>query len=232
MTARDLDRLQDTLGHRFANPALLALALTHASAVNGSRGARQTYQELEFLGDRVLGLVVADMLTEEFPKATEGDLSRWFHRLVSGDVCAEVANELQLAKYLKMGKGPKKSAGSASPGVLADVCEAVIAAVYRDGGLDAARALIERRWRPRIAGMSTPLRDAKTELQEWAHRRGFEAPSYTQTARSGPDHKPEFDIEVSVGDIAPGRGRGGSKREAEQEAAASLLRREGVWEKL
>jgi dsRNA-specific ribonuclease len=93
MTARDLDRLQDTLGHRFANPDLLALALTHASAVNGSRGARQTYQELEFLGDRVLGLVVADMLTEEFPQATEGDLSRWFHRLVSGDVCAEVANE-------------------------------------------------------------------------------------------------------------------------------------------
>jgi ribonuclease-3 len=231
MTARDLDRLQDTLGHRFANPDLLALALTHASAVNGTRGARQTYQELEFLGDRVLGLVVADVLTEEFPQATEGDLSRWFHRLVSGDVCAEVANELQLAKYLKMGKGPKKSAGSASPGVLADACEAVIAAVYRDGGIEAARGLIERRWRPRIAGMSTPLRDAKTELQEWAHRRGFEAPSYTQIARSGPDHKPEFDIEVSVGDIAPEKGRGGSKRDAEQEAAASLLRREGVWEK-
>jgi ribonuclease III len=231
MTSRDLDRLQDTLGHRFANPDLLALALTHASAVNASRGARQTYQELEFLGDRVLGLVVADMLTEDFPTATEGDLSRWFHRLVSGDVCAEVANELQLAKYLKMGRGPKKSAGAASPGVLADVCEAVIAAVYRDGGIEAARGLIERRWRPLIAGMSGPHRDAKTELQEWAHRRGFEAPAYTQVARSGPDHKPEFDIEVTVGDAAPEKGRGGSKREAEQEAAAGLLRREGVWEK-
>ena len=231
MTARDLDRLQDTLGHRFANPDLLALALTHASAVNGARGARQTYQELEFLGDRVLGLVVADMLTEEFPKATEGDLSRWFHRLVSGDICAEVANGLELAKYLKMGKGPRKSAGSASPGVLADVCEAVIAAVYRDGGIEAARGLIERRWRPLIAGMSGPLRDAKTELQEWAHRRGFDAPAYTQIARSGPDHKPEFEIEVNAGDIAPERGRGGSKREAEQEAAATLLRRVGVWDK-
>ena len=231
MTARDLDRLQDTLGYRFANPDLLALALTHASAVNGSRGARKTYQELEFLGDRVLGLVVADMLTEEFPQATEGDLSRWFHKLVSGEVCTEVADELHLAKFLKMGRGPKKSAGSISPGVLADVCEAVIAAVYRDGGVDAARAWIERRWRPRIAGMSGPLRDAQTELQEWAHRRGFEAPAYTQIARSGPDHKPEFEIEVSAGNIAPEKGKGGSKREAEQAAAASLLRREGVWEK-
>jgi len=231
MTVRDLDRLQDTLGHRFANPDLLALALTHASSVNGARGARQTYQELEFLGDRVLGLVIADMLTEEFPKATEGDLSRWFHRLVSGEICAEVANELQLAKYLKMGKGPRKSAGSASPGVLADVCEAVIAAVYRDAGIEAARGMIERRWRPLIAAMSGPHRDAKTELQEWAHRRGFDTPAYTQVARSGPDHNPEFGIEVSVGDIAPEQGRGRSKREAEQEAAASLLRREGVWEK-
>lgn len=231
MTARELDRLQDKLGHRFANPDLLALALTHASAVNGSRGARQTYQELEFLGDRVLGLVVADMLTEEFPQASEGDLSRWFHRLVSGDICAEVANELELAKYLKMGKGPKKSAGSATPGVLADVCEAVIAAVYRDGGLEAARKLIERRWRPLIEGMSGPLRDAKTELQEWAHKRGYDTPSYSQIGRSGPDHKPHFEVEVSVGSAAPGRGSGGSKREAEQEAAAALLRREGVWEK-
>lgn len=229
MKVRELDRLEERLGHRFANRDLLDRALTHASAVNGVGRGGETYQRLEFLGDRVLGLVVADMLVERFPDAPEGELSRRLARVVSREACAEIADEMELAKYLKIGGSVRKSGTPATVGVLADVCEAVIAAVYRDGGLDAARALVGRFWGPRIAGMSGPLRDAKTELQEWAHRRGFEAPAYAEILRSGPDHKPEFEVEVTVGDVAPGRGRGGSKREAEHEAAAGVLRREGVW---
>jgi ribonuclease-3 len=225
---RALGGLQEALGHHFANSDLLARALTHASAVNGREP--QTYQRLEFLGDRVLGLAIADMLIERFPDAPEGDLSRRLARLVSRETCTEVAAEMDLAKYLRIGGG-QKGAQRATAGVLSDVCEAVIGALYRDAGLAAARALIERYWGPRIEGMSGPLRDAKTELQEWAHRQGHDAPVYSETLRSGPDHAPSFEIEVSVGKIEPGLGKGGSKREAEQEAAAAILRREGVWGK-
>jgi ribonuclease-3 len=225
---REIDRLQDILGYRFANPDLLARALTHASAVNGRD--MQNYQRLEFLGDRVLGLVVADMLVERFPEAPEGELSRRLARLVSRETCTEIAGAMQLEKYLRIGGGQKNTVRP-SAGMLSDVCEAVIAAVYRDGGIDAARALIARFWGERIAGTGGPLRDAKTELQEWAHKRGLEPPAYSETLRSGPDHAPVFEIEVQLAGVAPARGSGGSKREAEQEAAAALLRREGVWGK-
>jgi len=230
MKSSDRADLEAKLGHRFANPDLLELALTHASAVAGSaRKQPESYQRLEFLGDRVLGLVIADALIERFPDASEGELSRRLARLVSRETCTSVAEEMALAGYLKMGVSVRNGSASATPSVLADVCEAVIAAVYRDGGLEPARALIERYWDPRIESVRGPLRDAKTELQEWAHKRGFEAPNYVETLRTGPDHRPEFEIEVTVGDLAPVRARGGSKREAEHDAAASLLRREGVW---
>lgn len=232
MTARDLDRLEEKLGHRFDDKKLLTLALTHASAVNGSGREKQTYQRLEFLGDRVLGLVIADLLVEKFPDALEGELSRRLARLVSRETCVEIAREMELSEHLRVGGGVRKKAEPITPGVLADVCEAVIAAVYRDGGLEAARALVTQFWGPRVAGMSGSLRDAKTELQEWAHRRGAEGPVYLEVQRSGPDHKPKFEVEVAVPGVSPERGRGGSKREAEHEAAASLLRREGVWEKV
>ncbi|MBA3516096.1 MAG: ribonuclease III [Rhizobiales bacterium] len=224
MRIGELRELQQRLGHDFANPDLLARALTHASAVAGGSGeAGATYERLEFLGDRVLGLVVADMLDEYLPTAPEGELSRRINRLVSGDACAAVAREIELQKYMRM------SGGRATASMLGDVCEAVLGAVYRDGGLPAARAVIERFWRARLETMSGPSRDAKTELQEWAHRRGFETPLYSQILRSGPDHAPEFEIEVSVGTLSPGRGRGRSKREAEFDAAANVLRRESVW---
>jgi ribonuclease-3 len=227
MTRGEPRQLEETLGHSFGNKDLLIRALTHASATNGG-DAGNTYQRLEFLGDRVLGLVVADVLVERFPDAPEGELSRRLARLVSRETCAEVADEMQLANYLKVGGGPR-GRSPATPGVLADVCEAVIAAIYRDGGLSAARRTVERYWLPRIESMSGPLRDAKTALQEWAHTRGAETPAYTEVSRSGPDHAPEFEVEVSVGQMLPGRGRGRSKREAEQQAAAAVLRREGVW---
>jgi ribonuclease III len=223
-------RLETQLDYHFADPKLLDRALTHASAVAGrSRKQPESYQRLEFLGDRVLGLAIADALIERFPEAPEGELSRRLARLVSRETCTDVAAEMSLAEYLKMGGSAGRGGASATPSVLADVCEAVIAAVYRDGGLEAARALVERYWAPRIESARGPLRDAKTELQEWAHKRGFATPAYIETLRTGPDHRPEFEIEVSVGNLAPARAKGGSKREAEHEAAANLLRREGVW---
>jgi ribonuclease III len=212
--------LQKALGHSFTNPELLNQALTHASVGSGREAS---YQRLEFLGDRVLGLAVADMLVEHFSEAPEGELSRRLARLVSGEACAEVAREMGLDKALRI------SGGRPTLSVLGDACEAVLGAIYRDAGLAAARAVIERYWGPRLESMSGPLRDAKTELQEWAHRRGFDTPAYAEILRSGPDHAPQFEVEVSVGGLEPGRGRGRSKREAEHDAATEVLRREGVW---
>jgi ribonuclease-3 len=169
------------------------------------------------------------MLDVHFPKAPEGELSRRLARLVSGETCAEIAGEMNLAKFVRVGDSVQRSGGRAAAGLLGDVCESVLGAIYRDGGLPAARAVIERYWRPRLETMSGPLRDAKTELQEWAHRRGFETPLYWEVLRSGPDHAPEFEIEVKVPGVSPARARGRSKREAEHEAAAAMLRREGVW---
>jgi ribonuclease-3 len=230
MNRGDVKELQQALGYTFTDNDLLIRALTHASALpNGTGQDGRTYQRLEFLGDRVLGLVIADMLDTGFPQAGEGELSRRLARLVSRETCAEVAAEMQLGRYLLIGGSVHKGGGRATAGVLADVCESVLGALYRDGGMESARRVIERYWRPRIESMSGPLRDAKTELQEWAHRRGFDTPAYLETLRSGPDHAPEFEVEVNVGTMLPGRGRGRSKREAEHEAATDVLRREGVW---
>ena len=229
MNDSDLKALESTLGHTFRDPALLMPALTHASFVSGPQEGL-TYERLEFLGDRVLGLAVADMLDERFPEAPEGELSRRLARLVSGETCALVAGDMGLARFLRIGESIQRGSSRATAGVLADVCESVLGAVYRDGGLPAARRIVDRYWRPRMDSMSGPLRDAKTELQEWAHRRAFDTPRYIERERSGPDHAPEFVIEVAVGSVEPGVGRGRSKREAEHEAASNVLRREGVWD--
>jgi ribonuclease-3 len=229
MTAADLGALQQRLGHQFSDPKLLRQALTHGSALGMGPKGSASYERLEFLGDRVLGLAVADMLHASFPRAPEGELSRRLARLVSGETCADVAREMRLADFMRVGPSVRKSGGRATAGVLTDVCESVLGALYLDGGLEPARAVVERYWRPRLESMSGPLRDAKTELQEWAHKRGLDTPVYAQILRSGPDHAPEFEIEVSVGELLPERARGRSKREAEHDAAAAMLRREGVW---
>lgn len=214
--------LEQTLGYKFTDQNLLARALTHASASKRAGGG--SYERLEFLGDRVLGLIVADMLDTRFPDAAEGELSRWFHRLVSGPTCTDIARELQLDRYLRT------SGGRPSASVLGDACESVLGAIYRDGGLDAARAIVERYWLPRVAEMKEPPRDPKMFLQEWGHKQGLGTPTYTETERSGPDHALEFEVEARIGTLAPERGRGRSKREAEQVAATAILRREGAWE--
>ncbi len=222
---------EKTLGYKFRNRDLLVRALTHASALaeRGNHDPAATYQRLEFLGDRVLGLVVSDMLITAYPHATEGELARRLARLVSGETCADVAMEMGLDAFVRLGGSLARKRSGKATGVLADVCESVIGALYRDGGLEAARPVIERYWRDRMIAMSGPLRDAKTELQEWAHRSGLATPQYRELSRSGPDHAPVFEIEVVIDDRPAAVGSGRSKREAEQAAAEAMLRRDGVW---
>ncbi|HEY8254007.1 MAG TPA: ribonuclease III [Rhizomicrobium sp.] len=218
---RDLSVLEDNLGHRFTDPALLRRALTHASAA-----AALSNERLEFLGDRVLGLVVAETLHARHPEESEGPLTVKLHALVRAEACARVAEAAGLPNYLHMA-GPGLDGARARAAILSDVCEAVIAALYLDGGMAAARAFIERYWAEMFddPGQGAEMRDAKTRLQEWAQGRGLAAPLYREAARSGPAHAPHFVIEASVEGMAPERGEGGSKREAEQEAAAKLLTR-------
>jgi ribonuclease-3 len=222
---------EKTLGYTFRDPGLLHRALTHASALaeRGNHDPAATYQRLEFLGDRVLGLVVADMLISAYPDAVEGELARRLARLVSGETCAEVAMDMGLDAFVRLGGSlARKRSGTAS-GVLGDVCESVIGALYRDGGLEAARPVIESYWRERMTAMSGPLHDAKTALQEWTHREGLATPDYRELSRSGPDHAPVFEIEVVIDGQQSAVGRGKSKREAEQAAAEAALRRDGIW---
>jgi len=228
-TARPLDVVAERLGHVFANREGLSRALTHRSAVPGDRAAHESYQRHEFLGDRVLALVVADMLYRAHPKADEGDLARRLNQLVRRETCAEVAAELGLGEAIRLGTGERQSGGRQKEAILGDVAEAVIAAIYLDGGFEAARAFVERHWRPRMEGLSGPLRDAKTMLQEWAQGRGLPTPVYEAIDRSGPDHAPEFTVRVTVGSGPAGEGRGKSKRDAEQAAAQGVLVREGLW---
>lgn len=217
---RDLGNLEQKLGHRFSDPALLERALTHASAT-----ASHSNERLEFLGDRVLGLVVADTLHSRYPQESEGALTVRFHALVRAEACARVAEAAGLSAYVKHSGGFDSARARAA--ILSDVCEAVIAALYLDGGMAAARPFIENYWTDMFGdpSLSAEMRDAKTRLQEWAQGRGLAAPLYRETARSGPAHAPRFTIEVSVEGQTPETGEGGSKREAEQEGATKLLAR-------
>lgn len=221
MPSRDLSDLEEKLGHRFADPTLLKRALTHASA-----GGANSNERLEFLGDRVLGLVVAETLHARHQDESEGPLTVKLHALVRAEACARAAEAAGLSSHVHMA-GPGLDSPRARAAILSDVCEAVIAALYLDGGMKTARAFIDRYWAEMFddPGMGAELRDAKTRLQEWAQGRGLPAPLYRETARSGPAHAPRFVIEASVEGMKTEVGEGGSKREAEQEAAAKLLAR-------
>lgn len=227
--SRPLEAVEDRLGYRFEDRALLARALTHRSAVPGDRAAHESYQRLEFLGDRVLALVVAEMLYRADARADEGDLARRLNSLVRRETCAEVALDLDLGSAVRLGTGERQSGGRRKEAILGDVAESVIAAIYLDGGFEAARSFVERNWRPRMEKLSGPLRDPKTLLQEWAQGLGLPTPVYEAVGRSGPDHAPEFTVRVIVGGKGGGEGRGRSKREAEQAAASDVLTREGLW---
>jgi ribonuclease-3 len=222
--------LESRIGYEFGNRELLLTALTHASAVGDfTAPVRASYQRLEFLGDRVLALVVAEMLLEAFPRAPEGELAQRLTGLVRNETCAEVALALELGRAIRLGGGEAQSGGRQKAAILGDVCEAVIGALHLDGGVDVARRFIAANWRERMLNWRGPLRDAKTTLQEWVQARGLPTPTYTIVDRSGPDHAPVFAVEVTVDNTESARGEGRSRRDAEQEAATVLLRREGVW---
>ena len=216
------------IGYRFSNPALLEQALTHISALTGARNRAGSYQRLEFLGDHVLGLVVSDMLFRAFAKADEGEMSRRLADLVRKEACADVGRAIDLGAAIRLGASEANAGGRSRIAILADVCEAMIGAVFVDGGYPAAAALIERLWSERMRTPARPLRDSKTVLQEWAQARGLPTPAYREVERKGPDHNPEFRVTVELPNLAPAEGLGRSKRAAEQAAAAAMLTHAGV----
>jgi len=229
--ARDtaLKDLCARLEHEFSDPALLKVALTHASARAGAC-PQEDNERLEFLGDRVLGLAIAELLADSFPKAREGELARWFNHLVRAETCAEIAQEWQLGTFILMSGGEAGSGGRSKKTILANACEAVLGAIFADGGYDSARAVVHRFWQPQLDMLELAAPDAKSLLQEWAQGRRLPLPRYLEVAREGPDHAPRFTAEVQIDGVAPERGTGANKRAAEQAAALAMLVREGVWQ--
>jgi len=225
---RSTKEFAERIGYEFKDSALLDQALTHISALTGARNRGASYQRLEFLGDHVLGLVISDMLFASFPRADEGELSRRLAELVRREACADVARSIGLGAVIRLGVSEEHAGGRHRTAILADVCEALIGAVFLDGGYMGAAELITRLWEARMRAPVRPLRDAKTVLQEWAQGRGLPTPSYREVERKGPDHDPEFRVTVELPNRAPAEGLGRSKRAAEQAAAAAMLMREGV----
>jgi ribonuclease-3 len=220
-----LRTLEESLGHQFRDPDLIKRALTHASA-----DARISNERLEFLGDRVLGLVIAEELHARFPDDTEGALALKLNALVRKEACAAAAESAGLADHLILAGSEEGSGGRKKAVILAGACEAIIAALYLDGGMAPARAFIERYWEGQFAALNDDMRDAKTALQEWAQsRKGSGGPAYRLVGREGPDHAPKFEIEVQVKGAPSATGSGSSKREAEQAAAQALLESLGLW---
>ena len=215
-----MPELSEILDHEFADRRLAEIALTHRSAAPRGRG---TYERLEFLGDRVLALVVAEMLYETFPKENEGALAKRLVDLVRGETLAAIAGEIGLGPLIRMSRGEEDAGGRENPAILADVCESLIAALFRDGGMTVAEAFIRAHWTGRMQRTVTPPQDAKTSLQEWAQGRGLPLPEYREVGRSGPDHSPVFTISVRVGDFPLAQAEGATKRAAETAAAERLL---------
>nr|WP_153215647.1 ribonuclease III [Tritonibacter litoralis] len=218
--SKELRAFEQRIGYSFNQPELLMQAVTHASM---SSPTRQDNQRLEFLGDRVLGLVMSTALLDADQDATEGQLAPRFNALVRKEACAEVAREIDLGAVLKLGRSEMMSGGRRKQALLGDAMEAVIAAVYKDAGFAAAQELILRLWGRRIYTVEEDARDPKTALQEWAQARGQKPPSYTEVSRSGPDHAPVFTIAVHLDDGRTAQAEAGSKRHAEQAAARLLL---------
>ena len=220
--------LETRIGHTFADAGLLATALTHVSALKPTRKRGDSYQRLEFLGDHVLGLIVSDMLYRAFPNADEGELSKRLADLVRKESCADVAKTLGLVEDIKLGAVGAGVGARLRKSVLGDICEAVIGAVFLDGGYQAAAQFVERNWSERMHKLRRPLRDPKTTLQEWAQGKGLPTPVYREVERTGPHHDPQFRIAVELPGLETAEGTGGSKRAAEKAAASAMIAREGV----
>ncbi|MGB0798081.1 MAG: ribonuclease III [Planktomarina sp.] len=221
----DLKTFAKRIGHEFSDPSFLITALTHSSI---SSTTRSDNERLEFLGDRVLGLVMAQALLDADRGASEGQLAPRFNALVRKETCADVARACGLGDVLKLGRSEMISGGRRKDALLGDGMEAVIAAVYRDGGFDAARDVILHLWGDRITSVKADARDPKTALQEWAQARKGTPPKYVEASRSGPAHAPEFVIEVQMHSGEKARAKAGSKRQAEQAAAKIMMERLGA----
>jgi ribonuclease-3 len=224
---RKFKDLEKSLGHRFKDQKLLEIALTHAS-VRGAKGKRSDNERLEFMGDRVLGLAIAELLNERFPDGSEGDLARRYNRLVRGEACAKVARSIGLGTHLILSDSEAGSGGRTKNTILADAMEALLGAIFLEAGFKTAREVVRNLWASLSEDLPATGVDAKSALQEWAQGQGLELPQYVEIARKGPDHAPHFTTEVRISGMEPARGEGASKRAAEQAAARALLEREGV----
>lgn len=216
--------LEQRLGYAFRDPALLTLALTHPSTAKSHNGGAYNNQRLEFLGDAVLGLGITQMLYAMYPAESEGDLSKRLVALVNGSQLAQVAQDLQLGEYLVLSHSEAESGGRELPSNLEDACEALLGALFLDGGLQAVLPVIEQYWKPLAVGNALPPKDAKTALQEWAQGRGLPLPLYRVVSESGPAHAPEFTVEVDVRGQAPVQASARTKKLAERMAAEALLK--------
>ncbi|TWB22079.1 RNAse III [Nitrospirillum amazonense] len=226
----DIATLAEALGHTFTEARHLLEAVTHPSVAGIGRGPRAAtghYERLEFLGDRVLGLVIAQWLLERFPEENEGGLAKRHTALVRAEALAGVAETLDLGRYLRLAPGESDAGGRTKPAILADACEAVIGALYLDGGLDVAGAFIRKHWAGRIDAAEQPPVEPKTALQEWALARGLPLPVYEQVGRTGLDHEPVFTVRVAVQGKGSEAASGPSKRAAEKAAALEMLKRLG-----
>jgi ribonuclease III len=219
-----LEELSERLGYAFNDMTLVRMALTHGS----SHRMAKDYQRLEFLGDRVLGLVMAELLYRQHANEREGQMATRHSSLVKGEVCAEIADQLGLGDFIIVGVTEKRMGVQRVKSVLGDVLEAVIGAVYLDGGLEAARVFIERLWKDVLLRPTALEKDPKTFLQEWALGRAMALPRYEIKARSGPEHAPEFTVALMVGKFLPADGKGASRQSAEMSAARNFLAREGL----
>ncbi|HEY8189052.1 MAG TPA: ribonuclease III [Micavibrio sp.] len=218
LQSESLAAFEQRFGHRFADRDALNRALTHAST-----GADRNYERLEFLGDRVLGLVVAHLLYDAFSQDSEGDLARRHASLVSGATLAAVAARINLGEVLHLSDGERASGGARNENILADVMEALIGALYLDAGISGCESVIGTLWRDLLHTMAEPPRDPKTALQEWAQARGLGLPEYSMVDRSGPDHAPVFNVSVSIEGYPAAGADGPSRRAAEKLAAIRLL---------
>ncbi len=216
----DLKAFEARIGYEFKQPELLIRALTHSSM---SSPNRLDNQRLEFLGDRVLGLVIAEALMAKDTGASEGQLAPRYNALVRKETCADMARQLDIGNVLKLGRSEMMSGGRRKTALLGDAMEALIAAIHLDGGIDEARSFILGLWSRKLASVDEDARDPKTALQEWAQARGLKPPQYSETARSGPDHAPLFTIEAALSNGARATATANSKRAAEQSAARELL---------
>ncbi len=217
--------LQAHIGYKFKSPDILQRALTHGSMGDGKAVADN--ERLEFLGDRVLGLIVAEFLFEEDQSQSEGQMARRLNALVRKEACAKAAMAANIGPALYLSKAEEKNGGREKLSILGDACEAVLAALYLDGGLDAAKNFFYRFWDEQLSDISSGVKDPKSTLQEWALSHGHELPKYKMLGRTGPDHRPEFQVEVLLGKFNA-QGVAGSKQEAERLGAKALLVKIGV----